>query len=38
MTWDQVLYNVIPPIGIALVLGVGGVLVAKIFARQMTKD
>jgi hypothetical protein len=38
MTWDQVLYNVVAPVGVALVLGIGGVLAAKMFARQMDKD
>jgi hypothetical protein len=38
MTWDQVLYNVIAPVGMALVLGIGGILAAKIVARQVGKD
>jgi len=38
MTWDQILYNMIAPVGMALVLGIGGILAAKIVAHQMGKD
>ena len=38
MTWDQIVYNVIIPVGVALVLGIGGVLAARIFAGRVGKD
>jgi hypothetical protein len=38
MTWDGALYNVIVPVGIALVLGFGGIWAAKIFASRAGKD
>jgi hypothetical protein len=35
---NEIVYNVIVPVGIALVLGFGGILAAKIFARRVGKD
>jgi hypothetical protein len=38
MTWGDALYNVIVPIGIALVLGVGGIWAAKFFGSRARRD
>jgi hypothetical protein len=38
MTWGDALHNVIVPIGIALVLGVGGIWAAKIVASGAGKE
>ncbi len=38
MNWDQLIYNVIVPVGMALILGVGGILAAKTLAGRVAKD
>jgi hypothetical protein len=38
MTWDQIVYNVIVPIGAALVLGIGGIWAAKFLGGRLGKD
>jgi hypothetical protein len=38
MTWGDVLHNVIVPIGVALILGIGGIWAAKNFANRAGKD
>jgi hypothetical protein len=38
MNWDQVIANVIVPVGMALFLGGGGILVVKMMARRFDRD
>jgi hypothetical protein len=38
MTWSQIVGNVIVPVGMALVLGIGGIVMARIVASKYEKD
>ena len=38
MTWGDTLYNVVVPIGVAVIPGAGGIGAAKLFAGRAGKD
>ena len=38
MSWDQIVYNVIVPVGAALALGFGGIWAAKLLAGKLDKN
>jgi hypothetical protein len=38
MNWEQLVSNVIVPVGAALILGGGGILAVKMMARRFDRD